>query len=261
MSIKKVIKRLLILAVSIYVVVGLLLFIFQKNLVYFPDNQDFNSCQGFKDSEKININGTRAYYKRNSDKLVIFYHGNAGSACMRSYLKDEFEKAGFSYAFVEYAGYSGDERRASEEALMKNVEDVNEFVKSQKFSKVIVVGESLGTSLAVYHSTIAGVDKLLLISPFNSVADMAKANYGIYPISLMLTESYDSGRRIKNSRAERIEIIHGNQDEIVPIEQAEKLFSEIKTNDKRFVKINGAHHNDIYNFNETYKYIIEFLND
>ncbi|MFC1756459.1 hypothetical protein ACFLY1_00730, partial [Patescibacteria group bacterium] len=72
---------------------------------------DFKSCTFFQDSQKINIGGTRAYYKENSKKLILFYHGNAGSACDRSFLRDEFQKLGYSYIFVEYTGYSNDSRK------------------------------------------------------------------------------------------------------------------------------------------------------
>lgn len=258
---KKFIKSIIVIIIFLYVGFGLVLFIFQKSLVYYPDKQDFNLCADFRDSEKLNLNSTRVYYKKNSEKLVIFYHGNAGSACMRAYLKDEFEKQGLSYLFVEYAGYSNDSNKPSKELLMKDVENVNQFIADKQFSKIIIAGESLGTALAVYHSSIASVDKLLLISPFYRMADMAKNNYGIYPISLMLTENYDSAKWIRSSQAKNIEIIHGSADEIVPIEQSRKLFNEARTASKKFVEVAGAHHNDIYNFDETYKNMMEFLSE
>ena len=257
---KKIIKVAIILILSIYIIFGFILFIFQKKFVYYPDNQNFNYCDGFKDSQKININGTKAYYKKNSEKLVVFYHGNAGSACARSFLKDEFEKQGLSYIFVEYSGYSADTKRPSKELLMKNVENINQFIKSQNFSEVAIAGESLGTSLAVYHSSIANTDKLLLISPFYSMLDIAKVNYGMYPVSLMLTENYDSSEWMKNSQTKDVEIIHGSADDIVPINQSKMLFNEVPTANKKFVEVLGAHHNDIYNFKETYINIDTFLN-
>lgn len=259
--IKKIVKILIIVIVLSYFTFGLFLFIFQKNFIYQPDKQNFISCKRFEDSEKININGTRAYYKRNSNRLIVFYHGNGGSACMRSYLKDEFEKLGFSFIFVEYAGYSDDTRKASKVLIMKDVENIKEFTEKQNFSKIIVAGESLGTALAIYHSTISNVDNLLLISPFNSLADIAGANYRIYPITLMFTENYDSNMWIRTTKAKNIEIIHGTQDKVVSIEQSKKLFNEIKISNKKFVEIEGAHHNDIYNFSKTTNEIDKFLSE
>ncbi|MBU2028826.1 alpha/beta hydrolase [Patescibacteria group bacterium] len=210
----------------------------------------------------MNLNGTRAYYKKNdSQNLFVFYHGNAGSACDRVYLKDYIEKPGFSYIVAEYTGYSNDERKPSKELIMKDIENINEFVNKQSFTKVIISGESLGASLAVYHSTLVNIDKMLLISPFYSLKNIAKRNYGIYPISLLSTENFDSSMWMKNSQANEIEIIHGTLDEIVPVEESKKLFNEIKIANKKFVEVPNAHHNDIYDFNETNSSIQAFLEE
>jgi esterase/lipase len=257
---KKFFKTLVKIILISYVGFGILLYFFQKKFVYFPTEQNFNSCQYFQDSEKLNINGTRAYYKKNnSNKLFVFYHGNAGSACDRGYLRDYLDKTDLSYIIVEYAGYSNDVKKPSKELIMKDVENINEFISKQDFTKVIISGESLGTSLAVYHSTLTFVDKMLLISPFYSLNNIAKKNYGFYPISLLSTENFDSGMWMKSSKANEIKIIHGNLDEIVPIEESKRLFNEIKTVNKKFIEVSNAHHNDIYDFNETGANIQEFL--
>ncbi|NTU98920.1 alpha/beta hydrolase, partial [Candidatus Falkowbacteria bacterium] len=257
------IKRLIIISTVIiflvYTGLGLFLWGVQKSLIYFPSRQDFDSCLGFADSEKLNLNGTRAYFKKNSGKLVVFYHGNAGSACMRTYLKGEFEKVGVSYLIVEYAGFSNDKSKPDKKLLMKDVENVNDFLAGKKFTQIIVVGESLGTALATYHSTLMPIDKLLLISPFYRMVDMAQANYPIYPMSLLLTEDYDSDAWIKASKAKSLEILHGSADEVVPIDQSKKLFESARITDKKYVEVAGAHHNDIYNFKETFDNVTLFL--
>lgn len=259
MQVKNLIKRVVIVVIATYFGLGGLLFVFQKNYIYFPDKQDFNSCLEFDDSEKLNINGTRAYYKKNSDRVAIFYHGNAGSACQRVYIKEEFEKLGFSYIIVEYSGYSGENQKPSKKLLMENVEDVNQFVAKNKFHEIVIVGESLGASLAIYHSTLIDSDKLLLISPFHKMADIAKRNYPVYPISIILTEDYNNAELIKNSRAKSVEVIHGTKDEVIPAEQSKKLFDEIGIVNKKYIEIQGAGHNDMFGFEETYKNIDEFL--
>ncbi|MCU0653450.1 MAG: alpha/beta hydrolase [Candidatus Pacebacteria bacterium] len=247
---KKIFKIIFVILAVVYVAFGAALFASQKEIIYRPDRQDFTACANFADSEKLNLNGTRAYYKKNSGDLVVFYHGNAGSACDMAFLKDIFEKNGLSYIFVEYAGYSSDERKPSKTLLMKDAENVNEFIKNGDFAEITVMGHSLGAALAVYHSSMANIDKLLLVAPFCSMADLAQRDYYFYPVRSMLTENYDSGSLIAASRAKSIEIIHGTDDESIPFEQSEKLFSKIKNNDKRLIKVARAHHNDIWNFPE-----------
>ena len=90
-------------------------------MIYYPDNQDFYGCEGFKDYEKINFNGTRFYLFEQSDSVLVYYHGNAGSACDRSFLKDIFEQSNHTLVFVEYAGYSNDTKKPSVVLFLKDV--------------------------------------------------------------------------------------------------------------------------------------------
>lgn len=257
----EILKEILLILVLVYVGFGLVLFFTQKSMIYYPDNQDFESCKGFQDAQKLNLNGTRAYFKKNSENLIVFYHGNAGSACDRDFLKDEFERLGLSYLFVEYAGYSSDAKKPSGKLLLKDVENMVEFVQNQEFSNVFVGGESIGSSLAIYHSKLSKADKMFLLSPFYSSNDLAKQLYKIYPVSLMLTEKYESNKWIKETKAQKIRIIHGDSDTIVPIQQSKRLFEEIPIQNKDFVTIPNANHNDIFEFKETWQSISQFLKD
>ena len=70
---EKILKIIIKIFLLLYFSVGLFLYINQKRFIYYPDNQDFDSCSNFEDSQKLNINGTRIYYQKNSDNLVVFY--------------------------------------------------------------------------------------------------------------------------------------------------------------------------------------------
>jgi len=253
----KLLKKITTILVLVYVGFGLLLFFAQAKFIYFPSDQDFDACPYFSDSKKKNINGTRFYYKNNSEKLIVFYHGNAGSACDRAFLKDTFSNSGYSYIFVEYAGYSNDLQKPSQERIMRDVENINTFLKSSGHKEVVLAGESLGASLAVYHSSISNENKLLLISPFFSFEDAIRSHYPVYPVSWMLRDKYESNLWLNDIR--KVQIIHGSVDTILPISGSKKLFGEMPVLEKKFVEVSGANHNDIYNFPETFSAIIDFL--
>jgi pimeloyl-ACP methyl ester carboxylesterase len=234
--------------------------VFQKNFIYAPSDQDFDACPHFTESEKINVNGTRVYYvKRDAQHVVILYHGNGGSACDRAYWKDFVEPTNSSLMIVEYAGYSNDDANPSMELILKDVERVHDFVNAEGFTDVVAAGESLGTSLAIYHSTLGDMARLLLISPFYSLNSVAQGMYPMYPISLLSTQNFDSSGWMRKTQARKVMMIHGSEDEMHPIVEAKKLFSEIGVADKEFVEVPGAHHNDIYDFDETVRSIRAIL--
>lgn len=250
-------KKLIIVVIFVYLLGGILLFIFQRDFTYYPSPQDFNNCPAFQEAEKITWQNTRMYVKQNSDRWVIVYHGNAGSACDRNYFLKYLNGTDYSYIFVEYAGYSNNKTSPSQMALTKNVADVIDYLKTKHSSKVVVIGESLGSALASYHSTLAQPNKLMLISPFNKLADEAQSHFWFYPVKFMLTDKYPIEEWLNNT--DNIVVLHGTNDMVIPITLAKKLFENLSATNKNFVEVPSAGHNDMYNFQLTENTINSFL--
>lgn len=246
-----------VLVLLAYALFGVVLFLQQKSFIYFPTNQDFDNCPGFSDAEKINKNGTRAYFKNNSDTLVVFYHGNAGSACDRVYIKSVIESAGHSYIIVEYAGYSADKRDPGKELLFQDVENISQFIEEKGFEKVLLLSESIGGAMAAHHTNVGRYEGALLISPFDSLGAVAYESFPFYPVKWLLTENYDNVEMLHDKK--NIWIAHGVEDDIIPIEHSKKLFESIQGESKRYFEIEGAGHNDILGNKETGKIVDEFL--
>lgn len=240
-----------------YIGLGLILFFMQRNYIYFPTNQDFYDCAGFADAEKVNWQGTRMYVKQKTDRWVVIYHGNAGSACDRSYLKLEFEKLGYSYIFVEYTGYSNDDLKPSQEKLVKDVKATIDYLEQFKPGSVAVLGESLGTALASYHASVGKVEKLLLIAAFHNLSDLAAYHYKPYPVKLLLRDKFPAEEWL--TETDNILFIHGARDDIIPVQFGRRFYQGIQADQKQFVEIKGAGHNDIYDYPQTYETIENYL--
>jgi len=184
---KNILKKIFQIGLLVYLGYGALIFISHRSMIYYPNiiESDFDDCPAFDDSEKINQGGTRAYYKHVSDKIIVVYHGNAGSACDRSHLKGFFESHGYSYLFVEYAGYGGDDVKPSRELLLKDAENMVAFLGTKKYSQTLIFAESIGSGVASYHATLMPIDGMLFIAPFDSLLNVAKTKFPVYPIFLL----------------------------------------------------------------------------
>lgn len=258
---KNIIIKILIATISVYLLFGIFLFFSQKKLIYYPNNQDFESCEGFKDCQKMNYNGTRFYYKqKSSDNVIIYYHGNAGSACDRSYFKSTFEQSNSSLIFVEYAGYSNDNKKPSEELILKDVENIHDFIEKNSFKNIMVYGQSIGSGAASYHAYLGNVDSLILVTPFSKLKDLAQSKYAIYPTSILLKEKYDNIKWLENFKGNVI-IFHGDADSVIPNRFSRELFQKIPAKDKEYVIIPGKGHNDIWTSDIFKNRLIEFIND
>ncbi|MCH8745627.1 MAG: alpha/beta hydrolase, partial [Chloroflexi bacterium] len=82
-------------------------------------------------------------------------------------------------------------------------------------------------------------------SPFSSLKDMARIAYPRLPLAGWLAGNrYNSLERIARVSSPTI-IVHGEQDEVVPVAQGQKLH-QAANEPKHFQLIPGAGHNDTY---------------
>jgi len=256
---KRSIRALGIFAVF-YVIFGIYLTLNQEKVVYHPFPQDFTGCEKFSEAEKVTYQDTRMYVNLVEDKpTVVLYHGNAGSACGRKFYADIFSQAGLGYVIVEYTGYSNDAQEPSHELLKRNVAQVVAYLDENEISPVFVVGESIGTGAASYHTSLKAPEKLLLISPFTDLEAIAKNRFWFYPTSILVDNAFNNVTALDNYSGETM-IIHGTSDNIIPYKLGNRLFQSLPGN-KKIISVEGAGHNDLFTYESTYQAIKEFLKD
>ncbi len=188
---------------------------------------------------------------------MVLYHGNAGSACDRKNYTDIFTAAGYGYIVVEYAGFSNDPRTPTHDSMKSDVRNVIDYIENNHLTDISVVGESIGTGLASYHTSLATPAKLLLVSPFSSLADVASHRFWFYPTSLLVDNAFDNVTLLANF-SNPVTIIHGDNDGTIPYLLGQKLFTSLKTK-KEFITIPGGGHNNLFDYSETYTAITNFL--
>jgi len=240
-----------------YISFGVFLTLNQEKIVYHPFPGDFESCSNFASAEKITYQGTRMYVSTTTGPTIVLYHGNAGSACDRYFYAAEFTQAGYGYIIVEYAGFSNDIREPSHELIKKDVENVISYLQSKNIEESIVVGESIGTGFATHHAHLDPPERLLLISPFTNLSDIAKERFWFYPTSLLVDDALDNVASLKNYSGE-VTIIHGTDDSIIPYKLGRQLFESITT-EKNFISITGVGHNDLFTVQQTFSALQDFL--
>ena len=258
----KVVKKRNMIAVSIfigfYVLFGIHLTLSQEKLIYYPSPQDFETCVSFSDVEKISYKGTRMYVDLKGDYVVVVYHGNAGSACHRDYLAREINKAGHGYIVVEYAGYSNDSLKPSHKRIRQDVKNVIEYLEHQDVSNIILLGESIGVGVASYHASIKSPSRMILISAFASLKDLARRHFWYYPTFLMVNDVYDNVDLLKEYKG-KIVILHGDKDSIIPQASSIKLKESLTTDNITYVSLSGLGHNDLFSSQETYQALQDAL--
>jgi pimeloyl-ACP methyl ester carboxylesterase len=187
-----------------------------------------------------------------SDVLMLFFHGNGEIAADYDALARFYTGCGVTLWAIDYRGYGNSTGTPSFTHMFTDAEAVFQDIAAaekaagRSFDKVIVMGRSLGSasaiSLAATHPQ--RITALVLDSPFADGPALVNRIGGPSLSADALSGFEDNLDRIKAVRQPCL-IIHGTQDWIIPVSDADALHAACPSADKRLVKIENAGHNDL----------------
>ena len=208
-------------------------YIFQRNLLYNPTDNNYSGDKILVDVEKIkiktqdNIELASWYHKKNLNnyKTILFLHGNAGSLENRIHKINHFKDMNVNFLIVAWRGFSGNKGKPTEKGLYEDARSAVRWLRSNgvEENNIIIYGESLGTGVATEIAQNKNFAGLILESPFTSMIDAAKDKYPYLPVRLLLKDKYESNQKIKNIKSPVL-IMHGKVDNIVPFHMGEKMY-------------------------------------
>ena len=219
--------------VLIYASVLVLLFIFQRNLMYHPNENNYFGDKLEVNIEKVNIKTPDNlsllgwFHKKdlNKFKTIIYFHGNAGTLENRIHKLNHFKNMGVNFLIIAWRGFSGNEGKPTENGLYLDGMSAVNWVLDQgvKEENLILYGESLGTGIATEIAQNKNFAGVILETPFTSMINAAKEFYPYIPVNLLLKDRYENYKKIKNINIP-ILIMHGEQDTIVPFKMGKKMY-------------------------------------
>jgi uncharacterized protein len=178
-----------------------------------------------------------------SGPVVLFFHGNATNISELEDYTKLFHTLGLRVFLLEYQGYGLSEGRPSEPGTQADAEAAWRYLVEEKNifpEQIIYYGHSLGggvaTGLAVKHPP----GKLILEGTFTSVPDIAAQIYPYLPVRIMAHIKYPTLGRIGGLKIPLL-IIHSKDDEVIPFDHGQKLFSAANE-PKTFYPSYGSHH-------------------
>ena len=216
------------------------LFFFQRSFIYYPQLSTDDRDTTVLPTEAARV--LVSVLPKEGQRALIYFGGNAEDVSLNM--------LSFAVAFpnsaiylLHYRGYGGSSGRPSERALFADALTLFDEVHA-KHPEVEVVGRSLGSGVAVYLASSRPVTRLVLVTPFDSLQDLAASQFPYVPVRWLLLDKYESGKYAPNVTAPTL-IIAAEHDEIVPRANSELLFSRFKSGLASFKVVAGASHNTI----------------
>ena len=190
---------------------------------------------------------------RRTPKALLFFGGNAEDVAVTVPKLAELFPDRAVYA-MHYRGYSGSSGRPSEAALRSDAEAVFAMVE-ERHPDVMLVGRSLGSSLAVGLAGDAAVSRLVLIAPFASILRIAQRTAPFLPMRLLLTDRYESWRYAPRVTCPTL-LLAASHDELVPMADTERLWQAFRPGVARLRVMEGTDHNTVASVPEFYEALL-----
>ena len=230
---KMYILFLVILVSLVYFFASLGLYIFQRDLLYHPTENNYDgdkltvNIQEVKIVTDDNIDLLAWYHNKdiNKFKTILFLHGNAGSLENRIHKINHFEDMNINFLLLSWRGFSGNKGKPTEKGLYQDARSAVKWLVKQGVieENIIIYGESLGTGITTEIAQNKNFAGIILETPFTSMVAAGKSKYPIFPIKLLLKDKYESDKKIKNIKSPVL-IMHGEEDQIVPFWMGKKMF-------------------------------------
>ena len=120
------------------------------------------------------------------------------------------------------------------------------------------MGRSIGAAVATYLATKRDIDKLILVTPFDSAVNVGKKIYKIFPIDLILKERLDSVGRADKITTDTLIIVAAN-DKIIPYENTQNLIESFNKEWIKVVTLSKVGHNTVHHHPDYKKNIKSFM--
>lgn len=258
-------KQFLIVFGLIICAILVLLYTFQRRLIYFPALQtprlqDYNAADmavvSLQTPDDVTLT---SWYKpaASNQPTVLFLHGNAGHIGYRMPLARQLINAGFGVFLLEYRGYGGNKGTPTEQGLYEDGRAALQFLKQKGIAPqhIILYGESLGTGVATQLAVEYPVCAVILQSPYTSLGSVARFHYPW--LFIKPWDQFDSLGRIQQIHAPLL-ILHGKRDQIVPFNEGLALFNQANE-PKKMLAYDDKNHNDLWSAQGFTQEVIHFM--
>ena len=237
-------------AVTIFMAVLLLaylalcaaLFIYQRSLIYFPQPKSWGGPATTQQLQVKDAELVLTTRQVSGPKAIVYFGGNAEdvSANLPSFTQ---AFPGHAIYLLHYRGYGGSSGSPTEAALQSDALALFDHV-GKTHADVTVVGRSLGSGVAVWLASQRPVSRLILVTPYNSIQELATQRFPYFPISWLLVDKFESWKYAARVTAPTL-LISAQNDEIIPAASTKKLYAQFKNGTAALKVLPGTSHNTI----------------
>lgn len=185
-------------------------------------------------------------------RIWFMFNGNATVALSWLDLIEDLPNDDDGFLMFDYPGYGVNEGRptrqnieAASTAATRALADYYGIDLEQLGGHLGILGQSIGTGAALDLAVNVPVNRIILISPFTTLVEMARKVVG-WPLNQLVLDRYNNRARLEELGQREVPpevvIVHGSSDNIIPVEMGRELaesFPELV----EYHEVKGGDHN------------------
>jgi len=227
------------------------------NFLFHPRKESGRDVPAFALNREIDTDkdihiGTRLYLTDPAMPHILFFHGNGEIAEDYDDIGSIYMNFGLNFIVVDYRGYGRSNGVPGIASMFSDAHCIlNHFsdwmLRNQRKGPLWIMGRSLGSASAIElaASYPDKIDGLIIESGFAHTLPLLQ-RLGIRTDSFDIESSQVFSNAEKISRYSRPTlIIHGQYDQIIPLQHGNDLFDRSPAVNKKIHVINGADHNTL----------------
>ena len=232
----------LAIAAIMYMALCVVLYLAQRSLIYFPQPKSASD-----DSPTLTLNTGRervlvSTHDFPGSEAVIYFGGNAEDvAHSLPTLAAAFPERSL-YA-LNYRGYGGSTGKPSEAALIADAFALFDRVHADH-PRIIVIGRSLGSGVAVHIASERPAERLVLVTPYDSLLNIAAGQFPVFPVRWLLLDKFESWRYASKMTVPT-QMIAAQHDEVIPRASTQSLSEHFPKGLATLTVVPGVGHNSI----------------
>ncbi|MEI6313896.1 MAG: alpha/beta hydrolase [Syntrophus sp. (in: bacteria)] len=184
---------------------------------------------------------------------ILFFHGNGEIAADYQEIAPFYTNRMINFIVVDYRGYGRSTGTPSVTSMMKDSHAIFAYFKKwlkqkELTGKLIIMGRSLGSApaLEIAHAYEEELDGLIIESGFAYAAPLLRLmGVDMEAMGLKEEQGFRNVEKIMGFHKPTL-IIHSQYDHIIAFQEGEDLFNACPATEKRFLRIAGANHNNVF---------------
>jgi fermentation-respiration switch protein FrsA (DUF1100 family) len=240
-----------------YVALLLLLRVFEKNLIFFPNlpgrlTGEWNprglptkEDASFSAADGVKLHGWWIPAS-GAEFTFVAFHGNAANIANRAETYEFLHSLPVNVLAVEYRGYGRSEGSPSEEGLYLDALAAHDYLTGQRGilpKQIMVFGQSIGTAPAAHLATQREVGGIILEAPFPSARAVARRVYPFLPgLSWVMASKFETAEELRRVNAPVL-VVHCTNDPVIAYVLGEQVFRAARE-PKMFLRVEGYCHEE-----------------